>query len=720
MRDFSRRPHRLNDQVQLVRRFLSFMDEQMAQTPPWSQQTPAELWSSREGLEKLIMNRLYPFTFAPAVAAAGRPVRTDDLERDAVLNQKVRLFGWVKEAHLDLPLVPQSHGFVTFAMRELLKINQFKAPRDKLICILNVCKVIFGLIRHLRAKEAGADTFLPLLILVILRAQCPNLVSNVEYIAHFRSPERLSSESGYYLSSLQGAIGFIEQMGYSSLTNIPVEEFECQIEAAATELSAKTRQPHPSQPLKKESTDKESTDTSPLKPQPSSFPLSGPTCEGKQTKLPSSDASHSASIQQSEARLPANSSGSGSSRSSPRTAELARLGMAGLIDSFHQSWNESIESVPELQEESFREADSKDSISIDAIALSQKADLERPSQAIAEGTQINVQHKAEHSVNMDKQFTPTDQQSQPAVKGKSSSKRIGSPLWSRLFTDANTPLPRPQTGLGPLPKEAAFQENESLKEKSPKEKQEARVRDAENSTTDQVWPAQDADSRPGMAAGSTFQADSAPLSLWDRSGRDQSEGSSGSQPSAAPIARNRLLSLFTDGPPSSDPAYPGPQDLAFSTLGQGGQASSLKLPLPNWALSAMRRKSSGEPAAAITAEAPASTAEVPASTVEAPASTTEAPASSTLVSSSTKGGRESSPPGRALTPAPPDEEATAAWASESEAKAESLARAQEQEQTNVATLASMFPLVDPLVCQLVLENCRGDLQASIGKLMAMD
>jgi hypothetical protein len=27
---------------------------------------------------------------------------------------------------------------------ELLKINHYKAPRDKLICVLNCCKVIFG------------------------------------------------------------------------------------------------------------------------------------------------------------------------------------------------------------------------------------------------------------------------------------------------------------------------------------------------------------------------------------------------------------------------------------------------------------------------------------------------------------------------------------------------------------------------------------------------
>lgn len=35
-------------------------------------------------------------------------------------------------------------GFLEFAGSELLKVNHYKAPRDKLICILNCCKVIFG------------------------------------------------------------------------------------------------------------------------------------------------------------------------------------------------------------------------------------------------------------------------------------------------------------------------------------------------------------------------------------------------------------------------------------------------------------------------------------------------------------------------------------------------------------------------------------------------
>lgn len=158
---------------------------------------------------------------------------TDDLERDHVLSQRIRMFCWIKEHHLDLPTSPKpstssqpsdepsgtvtppsrpsSTGSMTkddyldFAQRELLKINQYKAPRDKLITILNCCKVIFGLIRHLKGDEEGADTFIPFLIFVILKANPEHLVSNIQYIQRFRNPERLQGEAGYYLSSLVSA-----------------------------------------------------------------------------------------------------------------------------------------------------------------------------------------------------------------------------------------------------------------------------------------------------------------------------------------------------------------------------------------------------------------------------------------------------------------------------------------------------------------------------------
>lgn len=145
-------------------------------------------------------------TFTPALDLStlssfpGQTSSTGDIERDAILSQRIKLFAWIKPSHLDLPIPDPSgeeeaggdegsrpatpkvgdllgggsegsekavgdgekvaegeemeqqkakqrrqvQSFLDFARRELGKMNQYKAPRDKLICVLNCCKVIFG------------------------------------------------------------------------------------------------------------------------------------------------------------------------------------------------------------------------------------------------------------------------------------------------------------------------------------------------------------------------------------------------------------------------------------------------------------------------------------------------------------------------------------------------------------------------------------------------
>lgn len=93
--------------------------------------------------------------------------------------------------------------WVAFADRtaELLKIKSYRAPRDKIICVLNCCKVIFGLLKHSKS-DGSADSFMPMLIYVVLQANPEHLVSNVQYILRFRNQDKLGGEAGYYLSSL--------------------------------------------------------------------------------------------------------------------------------------------------------------------------------------------------------------------------------------------------------------------------------------------------------------------------------------------------------------------------------------------------------------------------------------------------------------------------------------------------------------------------------------
>jgi hypothetical protein len=47
----------------------------------------------------------------------GRIVMTDDLEKDHILHQRILLFSWVKEEHLDISVGEGSQGFIGFAQK---------------------------------------------------------------------------------------------------------------------------------------------------------------------------------------------------------------------------------------------------------------------------------------------------------------------------------------------------------------------------------------------------------------------------------------------------------------------------------------------------------------------------------------------------------------------------------------------------------------------------
>ncbi|KAI1265766.1 hypothetical protein F5Y18DRAFT_417043 [Xylariaceae sp. FL1019] len=261
LNEFGKRQWMVHEQVKIIGDFLAFIGNKMAHCEVWSELSDAEFDNAREGMEKLVMNRLYTQTFSPAIPApqpipGAKPKRRggdrplgpgrrgqhqEDVERDDILAQKVSIYGWVREEHLDIPPVTDSgKRFLALAQQaELLKIKSYRAPRDKIICVLNCCKVIFGLLKH-NKSDSSADSFMPLLIYVILRANPDHLVSNVQYILRFRNQEKLGGEAGYYLSSLMGAVQFIENMDRTTLT-ISDEDFEKNVETAVSAIAEKHR-----------------------------------------------------------------------------------------------------------------------------------------------------------------------------------------------------------------------------------------------------------------------------------------------------------------------------------------------------------------------------------------------------------------------------------------------------------------------------------------------
>ncbi|RKF56203.1 Vacuolar protein sorting-associated protein 9a [Erysiphe neolycopersici] len=256
LQEFGKKQWMVHEQVKIIRDFLIFISNKMEQCEVWAELSDSEFDNAREGMEKLVMNRLYSQTFSPAIqppqpisgskskrkgderpmGPGRRGQHQEDVERDEILAQKVSIYGWIKEEHLDFPPVLDSgRNFLVIAKRELLKIKTYRAPRDKIICVLNCCKL--GLLKHLKS-DSSADSFMPLLIYVILQANPEHLVSNVQYILRFRNQEKLVGEVGYYLSSLLGAVHFIENLDRTTLT-ISDDDFEKNVEAAVSAIAEK-------------------------------------------------------------------------------------------------------------------------------------------------------------------------------------------------------------------------------------------------------------------------------------------------------------------------------------------------------------------------------------------------------------------------------------------------------------------------------------------------
>lgn len=223
----------VTEEIKLINDFKVFIYNKFELYEPFRSLDSSKIRNAKEGMEKLIMGKLYFRCFSPSLSETLQKPLDDehmkDLKDDSVLLEKTKHYRFISPSMLDIPnTMPNAklNKFVNLASLELGKINRFKSPRDKMVCVLNASKVIFGLLKHTKLEQNGADSFIPVLIYCILKGQVRYLVSNVNYIERFRSPEFMRGEEEYYLSSLQAAVNFTMNLTESSLTIEDREYFE--------------------------------------------------------------------------------------------------------------------------------------------------------------------------------------------------------------------------------------------------------------------------------------------------------------------------------------------------------------------------------------------------------------------------------------------------------------------------------------------------------------
>lgn len=224
---FSNTPPDPENDSSSVQQFLANMEASFRAHPLWSTGSEEELDSAGEGLEKYIMTKLFPRVFAS---------HQPDIKLDEKLHEKLSLVQqFIKPEHLDIQPTYQNETSWLLAQKELQKINLYKAPRDKLVCILSCCKVISNLLLNasVAADEnpPGADEFLPVLIYVTIKANPPQLHSNLSYIQRYRRESRLVGEAAYFFTNMLSAEAFITNIDGKALS-MDEAEFQKNMESA--------------------------------------------------------------------------------------------------------------------------------------------------------------------------------------------------------------------------------------------------------------------------------------------------------------------------------------------------------------------------------------------------------------------------------------------------------------------------------------------------------
>lgn len=220
-----------------VQEFLITMEEAFRSHPLWAGATEDELDSAGEGLEKYLMTKLFNHAFGSL---------PEDAKHDQELSEQMSLVQqFIRPEHLDIQPNFQNETSWLLAQKELQKINTYKAPRDKLVCILNCCRVINNLLLNMSMatndNPPGADDFLPVLIYVTIKANPPQLHSNLLYIQQYRRQSRLVSEAAYFFTNLVSAESFIKNMDAKSLS-MDEREFEKNMQTAKLLLNGTTSQ----------------------------------------------------------------------------------------------------------------------------------------------------------------------------------------------------------------------------------------------------------------------------------------------------------------------------------------------------------------------------------------------------------------------------------------------------------------------------------------------
>ena len=143
-----------------------------------------------------------------------------------------KAFEWIQPEHLEIKKLYVNQ--LKFAENCMKKIDEAHSVSDKLECIHNAYVTMNNTVKFSSGKneDAGQDELTPLFQYILIKSQPEHLVSNINYIKSLLSEEDLISPKGFFVSQMESASQFIQEMTHDQL-KMSKEEFDRKIKESS-------------------------------------------------------------------------------------------------------------------------------------------------------------------------------------------------------------------------------------------------------------------------------------------------------------------------------------------------------------------------------------------------------------------------------------------------------------------------------------------------------
>ncbi|CAL1292355.1 unnamed protein product [Larinioides sclopetarius] len=193
-----------------VEEFLNYLFNYVQNDPMWQTASVMQIEHAKAVIEHSVTSRIYTFAL--------HPNGDGDVLRDKVLHEHMqKLSQVITPNHKDLRIPKIYHSECPWpsAQAELVNINAYKTPRDKIQCVLRCCNTIMNLLSMASNKSVpAADDLMPVLVYVLIKANPPHLLSTVQYVNTFYE-KQLEGEEAYWWTQFASGVEFIKNMDYS-------------------------------------------------------------------------------------------------------------------------------------------------------------------------------------------------------------------------------------------------------------------------------------------------------------------------------------------------------------------------------------------------------------------------------------------------------------------------------------------------------------------------